>query len=286
MKTRISRFGWMTVLVALGLSCGGSDGGLTQTEFCKQKAAKECGAVAMRCIADDDACKAARVLACEAFAEAQQAPPSSAVLRPFRPDKASACINKAGEVYAKLTITPADRDALDDVCARVFSGSRKDTDAEHSCHNDYECDAGYICDVGFDTCAKKTAVIADAYCNNPGDVCPVDQFCAQLALRRCTERLGADMACDPTNPCESTLRCTAGVCAVRVGLGKTCASNADCLPIAPYCDTFNGSICTGGFTPSTGSKECVDAFGGVDTGGGTGGVSGGGTGGAGGGAAN
>lgn len=252
--------------VALALSCGGGGGGqMTQAEFCAEKATKECDGVTVACLSDPAKCKTQRVAACEEFAAAQQAAPSSALLRPFRPDKAAACISKAAEVYKKSPITPADRAALDEVCARVFSGTRKSSDADPSCHNDYECDPSEICDQGFKQCAKKVTVAANAGCNNPGEVCPASQFCAATAPRKCTAKLTANMACDETNPCVDTLRCADGVCLERKDRGDACTSNNDCSADFPYCDSYNGSICTPGFTPATGGKECVAAFGGEDT---------------------
>jgi hypothetical protein len=255
---------------------------MTQAEFCAQKASKECEGVSLACLSDAPACKAARVQACEDFAMAQQTAPSSPALRPFRADKAAACISKAAEVYKKSPITPADRSALDEVCARVFSGTRKDTDPDPSCNFDYECDSPQICDIWFKTCAKKRVVEASAGCNNPGEVCPSEQFCAAPTPHKCMPKLTAGMACDDeTNPCLDTLRCAAGVCAAPVvTAGKACSTNSDCVSTAPYCDSYNGSICTPGFIPSPGSNECVAAFGGVDTTGASGGASGGGTGGA------
>jgi hypothetical protein len=255
----LGTLGTLAVLLAFGVSCGGGDP-MTQTEFCAEKATKECDGVAAACLSDPAACKARRVTACEEFAAAQQAAPSSPLLRPFRPDRASACVSKAAEVYKKSPITPADRAALDDVCARVFAGSNKGVDAP--CDNDYECDGGQICDAQYKICAKKTTVSANGGCNNPGEVCPADQFCGTASPRKCVPRLTADMACDPTNPCASTLRCAEGVCAKRLNRGDACTSDSDCAPSDPYCDTFNGSRCTVGFIPSTGSNECVEAFGG------------------------
>ena len=246
---------------------------MTQAEFCAQKATKECEGVATACLSDMAACKASRVAACQEFAEAQQAPPSSALLRPFRPDKAGACISKAAEVYKKTTITPDDRAALDDVCARVFSAPRTGA----ACTNDYECDESQTCDPLFNPCAKKKTVAADDFCNNPGDTCPAPQFCNMAVPRKCVPRLTANMACDATNPCIDSLTCAAGVCSVGAGSGKPCTADSDCATASPYCDPYNGNICTPGFTPSTGGRECVAAFGGADTaGGGTGGASGGG----------
>lgn len=247
--------------------CGGGSGGstLTQNEFCAKKAANECMGVADRCAATSAACKAKRVFACDAFAVVQQAAPSSPTTRPFRPDLAGACLSKATEVYAKPLITPTDRNTLDEACARVFSGKKKATDAtEPTCVSDYECDANQICDSFFKTCAPKKPVAANAGCNNPGEICPAGQFCTG-SPRKCVPRQMAGETCD-ASPCLETLRCVGGTCAERVGLTMHCASDDDCLPEVPYCDTFNGSICTTGFSPSTLNAECIGAFGAMSAG--------------------
>jgi hypothetical protein len=70
------------------------------------------------------------------------------------------------------------------------------------------------------------------------------------------------------------------MCVDRIALGMSCAADSDCKVEGPYCDSFNGSICTAGFSPGTGQAECREY--GSTVGGGTGGASGGGTGGAGG----
>jgi hypothetical protein len=123
MKNSLQILG-ISVTTALGLGCGAGDSkALTQSDFCAQKAEKECTAIADRCLSMPAPCKAARIAACDAFAAAQQQQPS-AVARPFSPDKVPACLSKATEIYAKLSISPADRKAMDDVCARVFSGTK------------------------------------------------------------------------------------------------------------------------------------------------------------------
>ncbi len=274
----------LILLATIALSsCGGGGGGaLTQSDFCSKKAEAECKGVATKCVATTDACKAVRVATCNAFALEQQMNPS-ALARPFRPELAQDCLNKTTAVYAKPTITPADRLPMEIACARVFSGKKKDTDTDKTCINDYECDASQICDLGFGLCAVKKSVAGMANCNNPGDVCPATEYCNTATPRDCVARPTVGMPCSPPAiPCLDTQRCAAGVCAERVGIGMTCGSDSDCKPEAPYCDSYSGKICVAGFTPSTGVPECVMGFGGVMPGGGTGGSSGGGSGGAGG----
>jgi hypothetical protein len=278
MTTPRSQILRVATLFVLGVGCGGGGGkATTVSDYCDQRAAKECTSnIITKCLATQDACEADRHAACMAEATALMS-----ATRPFQPSNIGACVNKAGEVYSKGTITPADRQALADACGRVFSGTKKQNE---TCENgDFDCDQGLICDAGFHLCATREDVSANAPCNNPGNVCPDAQYCLALAgspVRTCNPRKVAGEACDAQNPCAATLRCSGGSCIERIGLGMACATDGDCKPEGPYCDPFNGNICTAGFSPGTRQAECAEF--GWNGGSGTGGGSGGGTGGAGG----
>lgn len=257
-----------TMMFAAGCGGGGS-APLTEAVFCDQKATNECNGVAAKCVTTLSACKAKRVQACLDFGAQQQMHPSAAA-RPFRPERAGACLAKATDVYNNPTITPADRLDLDTVCAKVYSGSVK---ANAACtESDAECDqnANLICDTGFGVCTTKKNVGANANCNNPGETCPTGQYCTGTP-RLCTPKVASGMACSDTMPCVDGQRCAGATdnttCMAAVMIGGVCTSNADCRTInpdpAPYCDSFNGNICTAGFTPSTGNAECMQAFGGA-----------------------
>jgi hypothetical protein len=273
MNTGVLRIEIMSLaLVTLGLGCNGGSGTTTQSDFCAQKADRECAGVHNLCVSSTTACQALRISACNAFAAEQQAMPN-AIARPFRPDKVADCLSKTSTVYAKSTITPADRLPMDVACARVFSGKKTTTDTDKSCTNDYECDGDLVCDPDFLQCATKNMVAANAGCNNPGEVCPTDQYCVG-SPRACTPKGAMGVMCDATHPCVETLRCAVtGLCVSRVDVGGACTSDDDCAVASPYCDTYNGSICTTGFTPSIGTRECVVAYAGA-TPGGSGGTSG------------
>jgi hypothetical protein len=268
MLANIFRASGIVFVLALGVGCGAKGSALTQGEFCTRKATKECAAVAARCLAPTSSCMSARVDACTAFANANM----NATTRPFQPDKADACLNKTAEIYAKPTITPVDREAMNDLCARVFSALKKDGDP---CAGNFDCDnAASICDTTFMVCARKNTVAVDAFCGNPGEVCAAGQYCTG-SPRKCAARIAQGQACGADMPCLESFRCVTGAsptCEAKVPLLESCTGDSDCLSVgtdaAPYCDTFFGNICTKGFTPSGGSPECVNAFGGMPIGGG------------------
>lgn len=266
----------LVLLAAIGVSCGGGDSPLTESDFCAQKADRECEAVRTRCVSMASDCKTVRKVTCQEFAARQQMQPSVAD-RPFRPEFAQDCLNKTSETYKQPTVTPADRLVMELACARVFSGKKKDGDIDTSCTNDFMCDVSQICDTEFGQCAPKKVVGAGAGCNNPGEVCPAEEYCAG-SPRDCTARRTSGMSCDAVNPCRDDFQCMSGFCAQKVAFGFSCGQDSDCQLDAPYCDPFNGNICLPGFIPSPGITECVQTFGGrvPGAGSGTGGTTGGG----------
>ena len=259
-------YGSFALLILVGVNCGGGGGtSVTVSSFCNQKAEKECGTattgVASNCGATVAACTAARVTVCLAATAAQMS-----LTRPFHPENISACLSKTAAAYQAATVTPALRLAMDEACARVFSGSNKGAATDPACTNDYECVSPLICDRAI--CAKKTSSAANDFCNDPGATCPTDQYCTGVSpAAKCTPKKTAGLACSATAPCIDTLRCAAGACVDKVAIGLACTSDDDCAVTAPYCDPFNGNKCYRGFTPSIGTNECA-AFGATDTGGG------------------
>lgn len=258
-KVRSSFFGLMSALAllfALG-SCEGEKP-ITVDEYCAKKATRECEKVAPMCVVDPATCASARKALC------LQAVPDLAQ-RPFQPDAVGPCLDKTGEIYAKSTITPADRQAAEDVCARVFSGMKK---FGEPCSNDYDCVSPNVCHQrGTDprVCVMRIVVSAGAFCNNPGETCPTGEYCTgSPGFRRCEARKAQGEPCDAEALCAETLRCDdsggAPICSPRRVATEMCASNDDCAPAAPYCDPYWNNTCDTGFTPSRGAPECV-AFG-------------------------
>lgn len=259
-------------LGALGTTgCGKSDSPPTITSFCAQKAEKECGTkdkgVAHDC--GSTVCNTVRAAACVTIATQQS------MTHPLRADAIANCLSKTDAAYSQMTITPALRAAADDACARVFSGMNKGLATDPACASTYDCDTGLICDRTI--CAAPVTVVANARCNNPGEMCPATQYCAGVYPQQiCTDKKAAGTACDVSTPCLDTLRCVNALCVDRVGTRGACTTDADCAPTAPYCDPYNGYECFSGFSPASagGTNECV-SFGGPIGGTGAGGAAGG-----------
>ena len=255
-----------------GSGCSKSDSSPTIVSFCAQKAEKECGTkdkgVAKDCGATVTACTAARAAACTSVATQES------LIHPLRADAIANCLSKTDAAYSADVITPALRAAADDACARVFSGMNKGAVTDPACTSDEDCDTGLICDRTI--CAMPMSVAAGARCNNPGETCPVTQYCTGVYPQQlCTDKGGAATACDAATPCLDTLRCVGGVCAAKVPPRGACVTDSDCSADAPYCDPYNGSVCFSGFEPTSagGTNECV-AFGGPVPGVGAGGAGG------------
>ncbi|HEY4185281.1 MAG TPA: hypothetical protein VGP07_09440 [Polyangia bacterium] len=262
----------MGLLGLLAASCGKSTPAPTIASFCAQKAEKECGSatsgVAYSCGATVTACTTARAAVCTATAEAEES-----LTRPFRADAIGNCLNKTAAAYTAATITPDLTDAMNDACARVFSGSNK---VLTTCASDYDCDTNLICDRT--VCAKRVSVATDAPCNNPGETCPAAQFCGGVyPTQQCKAKAALAAACDVATPCLDNLRCLSGACMAKVGVRGACATDADCDASAPYCDAYNGHLCFLGFTPASpgGTNECATFGGGTSGAGGAGGGAGG-----------
>jgi hypothetical protein len=255
MMNKIFSYGSLVLLATAGIACGKGTSA-TEASFCAQKAEKECGTdskgVAVSCGATLAACKAARAEACAAWIPTQES-----ATRPFRPENIGNCLTKTADAYSSPTVVPSKRAAMDEACARVFSGRGTVLTA---CASSYDCAADLICDPTLNICAKKVTSNT-TFCNDPGSVCPVGQYCAPTgAVRSCVADKIAGQVCSPTEPCAAGLRCSGGVCTAKVGVNLACGSDDDCAADAPYCDGYNGCLCRPGFMPTIGAPEC-GAFG-------------------------
>lgn len=259
MKTNFLRFAGplsLALFAGFASSCGTHDDAMTVAQFCEQKATRECAGVATNCSVPPATCKVARVAVCVEFVQAQE----PVATRPFRPDRAPACLSATEATYRQSPVTPAARRTMDDACQRVFSGMKA---MAAPCESTFECDGDLICDRG--VCATKRVVAADGFCANPGDVCPAGRACiATAGTSACmVPSIPAGAACDDeTNPCATDLRCVEGMCAPKVQNGGQCTRDADCTDDAPYCDPYYQKTCDTGFIPQRSSPECV-SFGGT-----------------------
>jgi hypothetical protein len=260
MTNRTFAYGSLGLLALIGgFGCSSSSPPQTVTTFCDQKAEKECGTatkgVAVSCGTTMALCKPKRAKACTDWAATQMS-----ATRPFRPENIAACLSKTTDAYGATIITPKALVAMNDACARVFSGNNKGTITDLPCTSTFDCAADLICDK---TLCVKQSTTATGFCNDPGVVCGTDQYCMLVGAQlKCVPSKAAGEACDATtSPCVDAFRCSsAGVCTDKVAVNLACGSNDDCAMDAPYCDAYNGCICRPGFTPSPGTNEC-GAFG-------------------------
>ncbi len=123
-----------------------------------------------------------------------------------------------------------------------------------ACVSTYDCANtanGIVCNDSVCTQVNTVAAGPTGYCGQPDEVCAVDSYCnTAVTPNVCTEDGILGASCSASIPCKSTLRCEAGTCQPRVEQGAgphSCATNADCDPTTvPYCDPFDGFICTTG----------------------------------------
>jgi hypothetical protein len=222
-------FGSVAALAAC--SSSETDKFASSDSFCSAKAEAECNGLAKKCGAENDACKTERTGICNtgAATAANQG-------RSYRANAAQDCIDSINGTYKNggNDVTPEAEAETGEVCDRVFSGSKQESD---TCQNTYECEGALICDKG--VCIKEEKVATKGQCNNAGQTCETGAYCAQQgATKFCLEKKKLDEACnDPDTPCIESLRCLTGRCVAKVTAGNPCANDGECSSAAPYCDT-------------------------------------------------
>ena len=232
MKTRniltLIAFGGAVALVAC--SSTEEDKFASSDAFCKAKSDAECNGLAKKCGASLDACSKARVSTCNnaAAAAANQG-------RSYRSNAAQDCIDSINSTYKNNgnDVTPKGEVETTTVCERVFSGSKKASDA---CANTFECEGSLICDKG--VCIKEEKVNVGAQCNNAGQVCETGvAYCQPRgAAKFCVESNKLNEACKADAPCIDSLRCVTDRCVAKVTAGNPCDNDGECATEAPYCD--------------------------------------------------
>jgi hypothetical protein len=241
MKTK----SWVILFAVAGCN---SLSGMSEDEFCKEYAKRECARVADLCSFMPSVCEPVRVTACRAMAAS-----SKTGVRKFNPDNAQGCLDQVNTAYANVPIDAAHLAALDKACARVFEGNAAATEA---CTVDFDCTKNLVCDKG--RCGTARVVGSGGGCANFGEVCPAGEYCSNATgFYLCTRRQAQGAACGAGQPCVEDLRCN-GTCGPRLDSGATCAADDECK--SAYCNAYPpaGSTrkCGAGLNFSEGSASC------------------------------
>jgi hypothetical protein len=252
------------------------------TSFCTAKAQAECQISATCGFPSATDCETARAALCNT--DANQAATTGSHTRKYTQANAPKCIdainsafgNNASKVsYMQLV----GAGSVTDFCERVFSGTAA---FNQPCQSSYDCaDSTDECvpvSPGLTTliCAPITKVGSGDLCQNAGDVCADDTYCAPstTVAATCAPSMQEGQSC-ATAPCVSAQRCetlTAGpTCEPRVEAAGSCTTSDDCASGAPYCDPYVGNKCEQGLSFATEAPDCIGfAAGGAATAAGTG----------------
>jgi hypothetical protein len=252
------------------------------TSFCTAKAQAECQISATCGFPSPTDCETARAALCNT--DANEAATTGSRTRKYTQANAPKCVdainsvfgNNASKVsYAQL-VGPG---SVTDFCERVFSGT---TAFNQPCQSSYDCaDSADECvpvSPGLTSliCAPPTKVGPGDLCQNAGDVCTDDTYCAPSATvaATCAPSMQEGQSCE-TAPCVSAQRCeTLGsgpTCEPRVEAAGSCATSDDCAPGAPYCDPYVNNKCELGLSFATEAPDCIGfAAGGAASAAGTG----------------
>jgi hypothetical protein len=238
------------------------------TSFCASKAQAECQIATTCGFTSSTDCQTAREALCNQ--DANDAATSGSHTRKYTQANAAACIGLVNSVYGNNATTIPFAElvgpgSVGDVCERVFSGVAGFNDP---CQSSYDCaDTSEICAPVLPgstalVCAKPTMIVAGALCQDPGDQCATDTYCAMASANvgfTCTASLQEGQSC-ASAPCVSAQRCevtaTGQTCEPRVEANQPCTSNDDCAPEAPYCDPYVGNLCEKGLSFATQAPDC------------------------------
>jgi hypothetical protein len=233
-------------VVAL-VACGGDDEGGEKypsvESFCEAQVKEICAGIAAPCAIADEKCKSTGKSFCVASASGKT----------YQAPAADACVSKTHDVFQQRTITPDQEKELADTCGRVFGGTKK---VNEPCKATSECERNLVCG-GTGFCGEKTDKSEGQPCNNPGDTCSKDTFCAGEGNKTCQKKKTMGEICGANTPCQDDLRC-AGTCKPKVDPQNPCDVDSDCVATAPYCDP-RLKKCLPKYSPGT--QACRD-FGG------------------------
>ena len=274
---RVVEVGAGIMLVAsLGVACAAKKSAPYPdvTSFCNAKAQAECQ-IAATCIVPETDCEAQRASLCNTDAESALATGT----RKYVQANAQPCIDALNSAYGngstKVSFAQlVGNGSITDTCERVFSGN---SGMNEPCQTSYDCTDDFICapvmpgtfadgGTGMFVCAHAVQVAAGQFCASPGSTCATDTYCAMPAAGGaydCEPAKQQNQPCDPASaPCVSAQRCeaqsgvTGHTCEPRVTLGQPCQTSDDCDPTAPYCDPYNGNVCTPGLSFASGAPDC------------------------------
>ena len=230
--------------------CGDEPTPLTPNQFFQQRADLECAALSSACLMPEATCTAGRVA--QYATEYQNAVGN---FREFIPANAEACLDEVKKVYGKLNqgavaLAGSDYLAMQAVCANVYRGARL---ANEPCGSNLDCVDDLICDKGF--CGEAQLVAPGAGCANIGEYCPAGSYCSgATGVWFCSAKASAQAYCGTAIPCLEALRCSAGVCLARLGIGEACASDGDCS--SGFCEPY-ALKCANDIRFANGSAACI-----------------------------
>jgi hypothetical protein len=157
--TNIKSMRFVALLLVAG--CGKLGDDMTEAQFCKEYAKRECARVGAFCSFDAALCEPSRTTNCMAMAAN-----STSATRKFNPDRTDRCLDQVNKAYATLPIDAAKLNDLANACERVFEGTAK---ANQDCAIDYDCQGDLICDKG--RCGTRRVVAAGGGCADIHEVC-------------------------------------------------------------------------------------------------------------------
>jgi hypothetical protein len=181
--------------------------------------------------------------------------------RQYSQPNGKACIDALNSAYggSPSSIPASTLFALNATCGKAVVGNQG---SDMACTDDTDCTGSLVCAPllggGGSVCASVTLKDAGDICGDPGDECQGLSYCAPqpTAAPLCVPTPATGEPCSATIPCGTLDRCVSGACEPRATLNEPCASNDDCAPSAPYCDTYPPAACTTGLSFGRGSIDC------------------------------
>jgi hypothetical protein len=238
----------ITILLCTGCTFGGDS--ITEEQFCKEYAHRECEKVAGFCSFPAASCEPSREAACREWAGR-----SKSGTRQFTAANVNRCLDQVSSTFSSSTVTPTQLAALDDACGRVFQGIAR---ARETCSVNFDCVGKLVCDKGL--CGTPTTVSSGGGCANIGESCPKGEYCSMATgLFFCTPKQKVGMPCSTAQPCTEGLRCRDGTCDVQLAAGENCLRDDDCQ--TGYCNPYvlpaTPQKCTPGLGFAYQSPSCI-----------------------------